>query len=318
MSNKPKILVIRLSAMGDIVLTTPVIRALNQQLKAKIDFLTKPQYVSLLEGNTYINRIFSLNDKVDFLQKNKYDYVVDLQNNLRSWKIRNKIQTKSFVFNKKTLRRYLLIYFGIDLLKNHVVDRYFATVASLNVVNDNQGLDFNVSSSIKPEFNTSQSYIAWCIGGTHNPKKLSAKQITQVVSKLKIPVVLLGGNNDLDIAEEIINNVECKSVYNFCGKLSVQESSYLIKKSKMLLTNDTGMMHIASALKMPIISFWGCTKPSLGFTPYMTDPSSIKIISKRSAKPCSKHGRHCKYGKNGCIKEIDPQLIYDSVLSLLK
>ncbi len=304
--------------MGDIVLTTPVIRALNQQLKAKIDFLTKPQYVSLLEGNTYINRIFSLNDKVDFLQKNKYDYVVDLQNNLRSWKIRNKIQTKSFVFNKKSLRRYLLIYFGIDLLKNHVVDRYFATVASLNVVNDNQGLDFNVSSSIKPEFNTSQSYIAWCIGGTHNPKKLSAKQITQVVSKLKIPVVLLGGNNDLDIAEEIINNVECKSVYNFCGKLSVQESSYLIKKSMMLLTNDTGMMHIASALKMPIISFWGCTKPSLGFTPYMTDPSSIKIISKRSAKPCSKHGRHCKYGKNGCIKEIDPQLIYDSVLSLLK
>ena len=304
--------------MGDIVLTTPVIRALNQQLKAKIDFLTKPQYVSLLEGNTYINRIFSLNDKVDFLQKNKYDYVVDLQNNLRSWKIRNKIQTKSFVFNKKSLRRYLLIYFGIDLLKNHVVDRYFATVASLNVVNDNQGLDFNVSSSVKPEFNTSQSYIAWCIGGTHNPKKLSAKQITQVVTKLKIPVVLLGGNNDLDIAEEIINNVECKSVYNFCGKLSVQESSYLIKKSKMLLTNDTGMMHIASALKMPIISFWGCTKPSLGFTPYMTDPSSIKIISKRSSKPCSKHGRHCKYGKNGCIKEIDPQLIYDSVLSLLK
>ena len=318
MSNKPKILVIRLSAMGDIVLTTPVIRALNQQLKAKIDFLTKPQYVYLLEGNTYINRIFSLNDKVDFLQKNKYNYVVDLQNNLRSWKIRNKIQTKSFVFNKKSLRRYLLIYFGIDLLKNHVVDRYFATVASLNVVNDNQGLDFNVSSSIKPEFNTSQSYITWCIGGTHNPKKLSAKQITQVVSKLKIPVVLLGGNNDLDIAEQIINNVECKSVYNFCGKLSVQESSYLIKKSKMLLTNDTGMMHIASALKMPIISFWGCTKPSLGFTPYMTDPSSIKIISKRSAKPCSKHGRHCKYGKNGCIKEIDPQLIYDSVLSLLK
>ena len=304
--------------MGDIVLTTPVIRALNQQLKAKIDFLTKPQYVSLLENNKYINRIFSLNDKVDFLKKNKYDYVVDLQNNLRSWKIRNKIQTKSFVFNKKSLRRYLLIYFGIDLLKNHVVDRYFATVASLNVVNDNQGLDFNVSSSIKPEFNTSQSYIAWCIGGTHNPKKLSAKQITQVVSKLKIPVVLLGGNNDLDIAEEIINNVECKSVYNFCGKLSVQESSYLIKKSKMLLTNDTGMMHIASALKMPIISFWGCTKPSLGFSPYMTDPSSIKIISKRSAKPCSKHGRHCKYGKNGCIKEIDPKLIYDSVLSLLK
>ena len=86
----------------------------------------------------------------------------------------------------------------------------------------------------------------------------------------------------------------------------------------MLLTNDTGMMHIGSALKMPIISFWGCTKPSLGFSPYKTDSSSIQIISKKSASPCSKHGKHCKFGKNGCIKEIDPQEIYRAILCLLK
>ncbi len=318
MSNKPKILVIRLSAMGDIVLTTPVIRALYQQLNAKIDFLTKSQHVTLLSNNTYINKIFSLENDVNTLQYNKYDYVVDLQNNLRSWKIRAKMNTKSFVFNKKSFKRYLLIYFGIDLLKNHVVDRYFETIAKLNVINDNKGLDFNVSSSIKLDFDSNQTYITWCLGGTHHPKKLSGDQITQVVSKLKVPVVLIGGDNDLEIAEHVLDNTESKLVYNFCGKLSIQESSYLIKKSKMLLTNDTGMMHIGSALKMPIISFWGCTKPSLGFSPYKTNSNSIQIISKKSASPCSKHGKHCKFGKNGCIKEIEPQEIYRAILCLLK
>ena len=318
MSKKPKILVIRLSAIGDIVLTTPVIRALSQQLNAQIDFLTKQQYVTLLAKNPYINNIFSLEQNINFLQKFKYDYVVDLQNNLRSWKIRAKIKARSFVFNKESLKRYLLIYLGIDLLKNHVVDRYFAAVAKLNVVNDNHGLDFYVSPSGILDFNSSQNYITWCVGGSHYPKKLSATQIAQVVSRLQLPVVLLGGKNDLEIAEYIINNTDSNFVHNFCGKLSIQESAYLIKKSKLLLTNDTGMMHIASALKMPIISFWGCTKPSLGFTPYKADSSSVQIISKRSKTPCSKHGKHCKFGQNGCIEEIDTEEIYVAVLSLLK
>lgn len=318
MSKKPKILVIRLSAIGDIVLTTPMIRALSQQLNAKIDFLTKQQYVTLLAKNPYINNIFSVEQNINVLQKFKYDYVVDLQNNLRSWKIRAKIKARSFVFNKESLKRYLLIYLGIDLLKNHVVDRYFSAVAKLNVVNDNHGLDFYVSPSAILDFNSSQNYITWCVGGSHHPKKLSAKQIAQVVSKLQLPVVLLGGKNDLEIAEYIINNTDSNFVHNFCGKLSIQESAYLIKKSKLLLTNDTGMMHIASALKMPIISFWGCTKPSLGFTPYKADSSSVQIISKRSKIPCSKHGKHCKFGQNGCIEEIDTKEIYDAVLSLLK
>jgi ADP-heptose:LPS heptosyltransferase len=315
---KPKILVIRLSAMGDIVLTTPVIRALNQQLNAKIDFLTKKQYVTLLANNTYINEIFSLEDGISILQEHKYDYVIDLQNNLRSWKIRTKINARSFVFNKKSFKRYLLIYFGINLLKNHVVDRYFETVAKLNVINDSHGLDFNVSPSIKLDFDSNQNYITWCVGGTHHPKKLSANQIAQVVSKLKVPVILLGGKNDLEIAEYVINNTDSKLVHNFCGSLSIEESAFVIKKSKLLLTNDTGMMHIASAFKMPIISFWGCTKPSLGFTPYKSDSSSIQIISKISNRPCSKHGKYCKFGQNGCIEEIDPQEIYNAVLSLLK
>ena len=164
MSKKPKILVIRLSAIGDIVLTTPVIRALSQQLNAKIDFLTKQQYVTLLANNSYINNIFSLEENISVLQKFKYDYVVDLQNNLRSWNIRTKINARSFVFNKESLKRYLLIYFGVDLLKNHVVDRYFEAVAKLGVVNDNHGLDFNVSKSAILDFDSSQDYITWCVG----------------------------------------------------------------------------------------------------------------------------------------------------------
>ena len=304
--------------MGDIVLTTPVIRALYQQLNAKIDFLTKSQHVTLLSNNTYINKIFSLENDINTLQYNKYDYVVDLQNNLRSWKIRAKMNTKSFVFNKKSFKRYLLIYFGINLLKNHVVDRYFETITKLNVINDNKGLDFNVSPSINLDFDLNQTYITWCLGGTHHPKKLSGDQIAKVVSKLKVPVVLIGGDNDLEIAEHVLYNTESKLVYNFCGKLSIQESSYLIKKSKMLLTNDTGMMHIAASFSMPIISFWGCTKPSLGFSPYVSSSKSVKIITPTTFRPCSKHGKTCRVKQEGCIKNISSKKIIEEVNRLIK
>ena len=86
----------------------------------------------------------------------------------------------------------------------------------------------------------------------------------------------------------------------------------------MLLTNDTGMMHIASAFSIPIISFWGCTKPSLGFFPYFPHKKSQQIISPVSKKPCSKHGKYCKSRPQGCVKDILAETIYKAVMKLIK
>ena len=104
-----------------------------------------------------------------------------------------------------------------------------------------------------------------------------------------------------------------KNIFDLCGETSIDESAYLMKKSKLILTNDTGMMHIASAFDVPIISFWGCTKPDLGFYPYMNKCNSLMLVSQISKRQCSKHGASCRYTEDGCVKEINPEDMYKRI-----
>jgi ADP-heptose:LPS heptosyltransferase len=304
------------------VLTTPVIRCLHLQLNAEVDFLTKQNYQQLLTTNQYISNIFSLSDNrketIEMLRLKEYDFVVDLQNNFRSLHIRLALGVKSFSYFKNNLQKYLLIYFGLNLLNKHTVDRYFKSVQKLKVFNDNKGVDYLLSSKNNLKFNTEQDYICWCIGGTYEQKKLSYEQILNVVSKLKISIVFLGGDKEKIISKKIINSTKSENIYDFCGNTSIEQSAYLIKNSKLVLTNDTGMMHIASAFYSPIISFWGCTKPSLGFAAYMPSHKLVNIITPLSKKPCSKHGEYCRIQHNGCIKAISSETIYEAILRLIK
>jgi len=321
-TKKLKVLVIRFSSIGDIVLTTPVLRCINSQLNVSIDFLTKDKYNSLLASNTDIENLILLSNDISqtikTLQANRYDMIIDLHNNLRSFRIRQSLHIKSYVLSKYSLKRFILIYFGVDFLKNHVVDRYFETVKSIGVYNDKKGISYTLNPTTSIDFNTKQDYIAWVIGGSYETKKLSQKQIEDVISKLDVPVVLIGGNSENETADLIINNLVNKKIYNFCGIISLDQSALLIKYSKLVLTNDTGMMHISSAFSHPIISFWGCTKPSLGFYPYMPKNKVENLISICANKPCSKHGKKCNHFKNGCIKSIPSEMIYNTVKKLLK
>jgi len=321
-SKKLKILVVRFSSIGDIILTTPILRCLKSQLDCDIDFLTKRSYQNLLLSNPNIRDIYTLNEKtndtINFLRNKEYDIIIDLQSNLRSLKIRLGLKVKSFVVKKLNIKRYILIYFGINLLNNHIVDRYFKTVSNLKVYNDNKGIDYILSNETKLKFKTDKDYISWCIGGTYEAKKLSVKQISSVINKLNSDVVLIGGAAEKKMAAEIIKNTISKKVLSFCGEISIEESALLIKKSKLFLTNDTGMMHIASAFNSPIISFWGCTKPSLGFSAYMPNKKSENIIIETTKRPCSKHGKNCRFQSKGCIKEIDYTTISKTITRLIK
>lgn len=317
MNRNPKILVIRFSSIGDIILTTPIIRCLNLQLNAEVDILTKRKYKEILLTNSYLRNIRTLSEDtketITLLKYQRYDFIIDLQNNFRSLQIRLALGIRSYTYSKFTLKRYLLIYFGINLLNNHIVDRYFQSVRRLGVSNDDKGIDYLVSTKIDVKFNIDQDYICWCVGGTYENKKLSTDQILNVVSRLNIPVVFIGGNEDKQMIAKIINHVNSKHIYNFCGQTSIQESAYLLHQSKLVLTNDTGMMHISSAFDNSIIAFWGCTKPSLGFEPYIKYKQFRNIITPLSKRPCSKHGRYCRIQDDGCIKAIKPQIIYETI-----
>ena len=313
-----KILIIRFSAIGDIVLASPIIRCVKLQTCAEVHFLTKKKHVSILESNPYIDKIISFNN--DFfntascLIKEKYNYVIDLQSSIRSFLLKLCLKQKFYTIKKQNIEKFLLINFNINLINNHVVERYFLPLKKINIINDHKGLDYFISPDVLVDFNLKEKFIAWCIGASYSNKALSATQIISVSNKIRHPIILLGGKKEKLIADTIMVESKNNKIYNFCGNLSLDESAYLIKKSALVLTNDTGLMHIASAFKKPIISFWGCTKPVLGFTPYLNKEKSIKIVANPLKPPCSKHGQSCKFHNKGCVKEIKPRDIEKIVL----
>ena len=321
MSHSLKVLVVRFSSIGDIVLTSPIVRALKKQKNAQIHFLTKSQYSSILVNNLYIDKVITINKSInevkEDLMKENYDYVIDLHNNIRSHGLRFlNIPIKRY--SKSNFKKLIYMYTGKNFLNNeHVIDRYFKATSFLNLNNDGKGLDFFINKKDGVDFDINQKFISWCIGASKEQKKLAVDQICYVANKLNLPIVLLGGMEEFNKANQIINQCPQKKIYNYCGNITINQSAYLIKHSQFLLSNDTGLMHIGAALNKKIISFWGCTKPDLGFYPYTKKSNSLMIISELSKRQCSKHGSSCRFTIDGCVKKINPKEILEKVTQFI-
>ena len=316
-----KILIIRLSSIGDIVLTSPIVRCLKNQTGASVHYLVKPEFKALLENSPYIDKLHLLKSRlkltIDEIKEENFDYLVDLHNNIRTIILKKSIRIKSFTYSKQSFRRFLQLNFSPKIKLNHVVNNYFLALNSLNVKNDNRGLDYFFSNEIT-ELDVESKYICWSVGASHQNKMLSVETIICICNEIDLPIYLIGGKKETEIGNNIVFNTENKRVKNFCGKANLNHSAKIIDKCSLLLTNDTGMMHIGAALKKKIISFWGCTKPSQGFKPYIDFPKSVEIIYNPNSKPCSKHGKFCKSSVYGCVKKIKPENIVNEIKKVLK
>jgi ADP-heptose:LPS heptosyltransferase len=309
-----KILVIRFSSIGDIVLTTPVVRCLKQQIGVELHYLTKRQYLPLLEANPYIDRIFTIEKNVSevlpALRSEGYDCVVDLHKNLRTTLVRMGLffKPKWLTFNKLNFKKWLLTALKINRLpKLHIVDRYLNAVESLGVKNDGNGLDFFIPhpSSLIPHPST--SYLAFAIGAQYQTKRLPTHKIIEICKGIGQPIVLLGGKEEAAEGEQIA----AKSgghVTNLCGKLTLQESAAVLRDAALVITHDTGMMHIAAAFQKRILSIWGNTVPALGMYPYYgpsnPDQNTSFEVEGLSCRPCSKIGHQtCPKGHFRCMND---------------
>ena len=309
-----KILVVRFSSIGDIVLTSPVVRALKKQLNAQVHFLTRSTYISLLKNNPYIDSVFqidhSINEVISDLKKENYDYIIDLHNNLRTQILKFRLGIPSRSFKKYNIGKFMLTCFKMDRLpKVHIVERYLAAVKNLGVKNDNKGLDFFLLPDDKVELSLlPKEYIAFVIGGQHLTKILPVKKIISIIKKLEKPILLIGGTEDVARGEEIIAKAE--NTINTCGKYSLLQSAFLIQQAELVITHDTGMMHIAAAFKKKIYSVWGNTVPAFGMYPYKANENSKMIeVSGLNCRPCSKIGYNkCPQGHFKCMQEIDENL----------
>jgi ADP-heptose:LPS heptosyltransferase len=309
-----KILVVRFSSIGDIVLTTPVVRMLKKQLNTQVHYLTKSSYVSLLKNNPYIDSVYqiqnSISEVIVDLKKEKYDYVIDLHSNLRTQILKFRLGVAAKSFNKLNMEKFIMTNFKLDKMpKIHIVDRYLETVKHLGIKNDNQGLDFFLSANDKMDINIfPKNYIVFVIGGQHATKILPNEKIISIIKKVNKPVLLIGGPEDAHRGEEIAK--ACNKVVNTCGKYSILHSASLVQQATMVITHDTGMMHIAAAFNKKIYSVWGNTVPEFGMYPYLESEQSKRIeVKGLNCRPCSKIGYDkCPKGHFKCMQEIDENL----------
>jgi ADP-heptose:LPS heptosyltransferase len=305
-----KILVVRFSSIGDIVLTTPVVRMLKTQLNTEVHFLTKAPYVSLFKNNPYVDSVFqidkSINEVISDLKKENYDYVIDLHSNLRTQILKLKLGVSAKSYNKLNWEKFLLTNFKTNILPDvHIVDRYLDTVKFLGITNDNKGLDFFLSNADKVDLNEfPNDYVAIVIGGQHATKILPTAKIISICKKLNKAVLLIGGPDDKARGDEIS---KASGAINTCGNHSLLQSAFLIKNSAYVISHDTGMMHIAAAFKKKIYSVWGNTIPEFGMYPYLSDKNSKMIeVKDLNCRPCSKIGYDkCPKGHFKCMQEID-------------
>lgn len=325
-----KILILRFSSIGDIVLTTPVVRCLKQQLPhAEIHYLTKHQFEPVLKANPYIDRIHLFSDGeldtvIQQLKAEKFDYVIDLHKNIRSLKVRQSLNVTSYAFPKLNFRKWLYVNLKINALPDRsIVERYFEAVKPLKVKNDGKGLDYFIPEEDKTSHKDIPmshwaGYVGFVIGGSYATKKLPAERWKELCTLSPIPVILLGGPEDREDATEIASLDPIK-IYNSCGKFNLNESADLVKHAKLIVSNDTGLMHIAAAFKKPVVSLWGNTTPAMGMFPYYgynnlkhNVAQELLIVENNhlSCRPCSKLGyeqcprRHFKCMNNLVFNDV--------------
>lgn len=311
-----KILIIRFSSIGDVVLTTPVIRCCKQQVKnAEIHFVTKASFKSTLEHNPNVDKLITF--EKDFkevlpqLKKENYDFVIDLHNNLRSTRLKLALGKKSSTFKKLNLKKWLAVNLKSKtaLPDVHIVQRYLEAATPLDVKDDDKGLDYFISEYEKVDItsidqNLKKGFAALVVGGSYYTKKIPLNKLVEICNASPLPIVLMGGKEDTSIAEQVISKT--KNTFNLCGKFSLNQSASIIQQSSYVVTSDTGLMHIAAAFSKKIFSLWGNTIPEFGMYPYKPgEGSKILEVENLKCRPCSKLGfNKCPKGHFKCMNEI--------------
>jgi ADP-heptose:LPS heptosyltransferase len=326
-----KILVIRFSSIGDILFTTPVFRCLKQQLEnVEVHFLCKKSFKDVTRHNPYIDKFHYFEDDLSAtiraLKVEQFDYVIDLHKNFRTTRIKWALKTQSFTFEKETWRKWLLTKTGINKMTGkHITQRSLDAVAPLGVKDDGRGLDYFLSEQDEVSYSdlpTSHlaGFVAIVIGASYATKKLPVEQLQQLCEEIPYPIILIGGPEDIKEGETVAS-IDSIKIYNACGKFSLNQSADLVRKSKVVVSHDTGLQYAACAFNKPVVAIWGATSPKLDVAPYYGSESNQGdkfenfIVPNLNCQPCSNYGtRKCPKGHFKCMRNQDIKRIGATVV----
>jgi lipopolysaccharide heptosyltransferase II len=339
MDPNSKTLVIRFSSVGDIVLATPLLRVLRSRFpKGQIDFVTRREYAELVRSNRNLNRTYEYDASKGFeglrtlkntIKAEKYDLIVDIHDSLRSKYLRSLRGPRRVVVDKRILERSMLVNLKKNIYRGivSVVDRYIETVSHLGVENDGKGLElhipdeilFGVSGKLAAlKLDRFEKVVGLCPGARHFTKRWPAEKFARVgaafAQKMDAKILLLGGPDDESLCRQIgwtLNNeAGVDRATNLAGQLTLLETAAAMQYCDVIVTNDTGLMHLATAMQKKIVAIFGSTVKEFGFFPY--DPSAVVIERREVAcRPCSHIGRaECPERHFRCMTEIEPEEVF--------
>lgn len=318
MSTRPtRILVIRFSSIGDVLLTAPALVSLRAAIHGpcEIHFLTKSTmrpvaegFGALVDGIHTIDRATS--EVTEVLKAAEIDYIVDLHSNVRSRAIKRAIGCVAFTLKKENLAKWMLVRGWQKRPVAHIVERYIDSFRGAFGANTPDAWPAIFESAVLPS-GFDRSAGPWeiiAVGAAHTGKQMPLKLMQSLILQAQANghrTVLIGGNGDAETGGILSKGFD-DSVVNLVGKTSIGESAALIRAAERAYSGDTGMMHLAAAMGTPVTSIWGCTRPSLGMSPWRPTDGSIAILPERRdpMRPCSKLGNHCRFnGESECMHQ---------------
>ncbi len=321
-----KILIIRLSSLGDILLTTPLIRSIKKRYPdINIDFILREEYEDLLIQNPNINKLYKYDESklekqilFNSIIAQNYELVIDLQNNFRTRELTRILKCPLFKLKKRHLDKFLLVYFKINKLKDAppISVRYANAFDMFEL--DNYGLDFKTDNQPNEQLQTDEKFVGMCPGARHYTKRWPSGyyiELGKLLESNKYKVVLFGGKDDQELCDEIAK--ELSNPLNLCNENDVMQTAANMMMCQVVYCNDSGLMHLATAVNIPVIAFYGSTVKEFGFFPYKSK-SLVMESNRLLCRPCTHIGRKsCPQKHFSCMLEITPEDAFNSLSVVL-
>jgi heptosyltransferase-2 len=328
-----KTLVLRLSSIGDVILATPFLRALKTAFPAaSIDVAVKKEFASLLEHNPHVDRCIEVDTSAgnealhtlrSALREHRYDAVFDLHNNFRTRLLRRGVAPTVRVVRKRSIRRLLLVRWKINLLRDTpgISKRYQETCEGMGITVDagppEVFVPVDVENAVAARLreagvDDAARVLALAPGARHFTKRWPAEHWAALVARLMLDegtkVLLLGGKEDRDAAETI-SRIAPARVVNLCGELSLLETAAALSRCAAACTNDSGLMHLATARGVPVVALFGSTVREFGFFP-LGERNTVLEVEGLSCRPCTHIGRdRCPALHFRCLRDIAPATV---------
>jgi heptosyltransferase-2 len=339
-----KILVIRLSSLGDVILSTPVLDTLKGKFPhSHIYFLTKTRYGAVLKADPRVYSLIEFDEEgkhkgfsgflslVSELRSKDFDLLVDLHVNLRSFLIRHLVKSRiKLKYNSHRLLRFMMVHFKSATSRVlHTVDSYLEVLKKIDVEAKDKKPHIFLS---REEMSLSENFLLEhkvakddIIVGVHPGAKWQTKRwdeskfnlvCKEVIRRFNCKVFLIGDSKEDKLVENVIAGLPKKDMLEAVG-LPLGRMMSLIKRCDCLITNDSGPMHAASALQVPVVAIFGPTHPRLGFAPVGSE--NVVLCADVECSPCSLHGeKKCSKKSRLCMDLIEPEMVVEAVGRLLK